>query len=74
MNGTASVPSHASQAREAADEREWPSSLPRGFTSTEKDDGTRWIGGWLDPITILYVLKMIIYLPPLPETEPKPNH
>jgi hypothetical protein len=28
---------------------EWSASLPGRFTPEERDPGTHWIGGWVDP-------------------------
>jgi hypothetical protein len=42
---------------------EWSASRPGGFTHGERDRGTHWIGGWVDPRTGLDDVEKRKFLP-----------
>jgi hypothetical protein len=50
---------------------EWSASRPGRFTPSERDPGTRWIGGWVGPSAGLDDVEKRKFLT-LPELEPRP--
>jgi hypothetical protein len=42
-------------------EGEWSASRPGRFTPGERDPGTHWIGGWVDPTAGLDDVEKILY-------------